>query len=213
MGPQISTGAFHCQRCGRLAAWGTGNVPASYSDRTLTTIWLATSVRNHRNRRRARLPSRYCYVQAMPAPLSVSLREGHRRCGSRQSTRSLGAQALAGESPLLLLTAARRPAAETPELFLPCLLRVLLRASERCILRPLSCMRSSSSVCACSPSDFSSPKLNLCSQECAEIKVEISTNVKVWLSYFIPPFHEPYMIKYIYWSGCFHYQTLSTTKL
>lgn len=180
--------------------------------RTLTALWLATSVRNHRSRRRARLPSRYCYMQAMPAPLSVSLREGHRGRGVGQSTRSLGTQARAGESLLLLLTAARGPAAETLELFLLCLLRALLRASERCILRPLPCMRSCSSVCACSPSDFGSPKLNLCSQECAEIKVQISTNVKVWLFYFIPPFHEPYMIKYIYWSGCFHYQTLSTTK-
>lgn len=46
---------------------------------------------------------------------------------------------------------------------------------------------------ACSRSAFSSSKLNLCSQEGAEIKVQIPTNVKAQFFHFIPPFF--YMIQ------------------
>lgn len=43
--------------------------------RPLTTIWLARTLRTQRIRR-PRVPSCYCSMQAMLAPLSVSLREG-----------------------------------------------------------------------------------------------------------------------------------------
>lgn len=63
--------------------------------RPLTTIWLARSVRKHRSRR-ARIPFCYCSVQAMPGPLSASLREGHWGCGVGHSTRSPGTRAAPG---------------------------------------------------------------------------------------------------------------------
>lgn len=153
---------------GRRESWRE-NVPAPILHHPLTTIWLARSVGTHSSRRRARFPSRYCSMQAMPAPLSATLRERHRGCGVGHSTRSPGTQALAGES-LRLPTAARGPAAETQELFLLCRLSALFRASEHYILRPLPQTRSCSSACSCSRSDSSSLKLNLCSRECAEIK-------------------------------------------
>jgi len=130
----------------------------------------------------------------MPAPLSASPREGQGGCGVGHSTRLLGTEALAGKS-LLLPPAARGSAAEMRELFLLCRPRALLRASEHHVLRPLPRMRSRSPACACSRSDFSSPKLNLCSQECAEMEVQIPTNVKARFFLFVPPLFELYMIK------------------